>query len=42
VVVPRRHYAIAWLEQLLPSMADRAYRWRNWSPAQEEGATWKS
>ena len=42
VVVPRRHYAIAWLEQLLPGMADRAYRWRHWSPAQEEGATWRS
>jgi NADP-dependent 3-hydroxy acid dehydrogenase YdfG len=42
VVVPRRHYAIAWLEQLLPSMADRAYRWRHWSPAEEEAATWRS
>jgi len=42
VVVPRRHYAIAWLEQLLPSIADRAYRWRDWSPAREEGATWRS
>jgi NAD(P)-dependent dehydrogenase (short-subunit alcohol dehydrogenase family) len=34
VVVPRRHYAIAWLEQALPSMADRAYRLRNWSPVE--------
>ena len=42
VVVPRRHYAIAWLEQLLPSMADRAYRHRHWSPVREEGATWRS
>jgi short-subunit dehydrogenase len=32
VVVPRRHYAIAWLEALLPSAADRAHRWRHWSP----------
>ena len=42
VIVPRRHYAIAWLEQLLPSMSDLAYRRRHWSPAQEEGATWRS
>jgi short-subunit dehydrogenase len=32
VVVPRRHYAIAWLEQGLPAMADLAHRWRRWSP----------
>jgi short-subunit dehydrogenase len=32
VVIPRRHYAIAWLEQFLPTMADFAYRWRGWSP----------
>jgi short-subunit dehydrogenase len=43
VVVPRRHYAIALLEQVLPSMADVAYRRRNWSPVQdEEAATWTS
>jgi NAD(P)-dependent dehydrogenase (short-subunit alcohol dehydrogenase family) len=42
VVLPRRHYAIAWLEQLLPSMADVAYRRRHWSPVQEEGLTWRS
>jgi short-subunit dehydrogenase len=43
VVVPRRHYSIAWLEQLLPSMADFAYRRRHWSPIQVEGgASWKS
>ncbi len=42
VVVPRRHYAIAWLEQLLPSLADLAYRRRHWSPVrEEEGATWQ-
>jgi NAD(P)-dependent dehydrogenase (short-subunit alcohol dehydrogenase family) len=34
VVVPRRHYAIAWLEQLLPSVADIAYRSRGWSPVE--------
>jgi NAD(P)-dependent dehydrogenase (short-subunit alcohol dehydrogenase family) len=32
VVVPRKHYAIAWLEQASPALADRAYRWRGWSP----------
>src|SRR5215213_6032519 len=43
VVIPGRHYAIAWLEQVLPSMADIAYRRRHWSPVEAEGgATWKS
>jgi NAD(P)-dependent dehydrogenase (short-subunit alcohol dehydrogenase family) len=42
VVLPRRHYAIAWLEQCLPGMADVAYRRRHWSPVREEGATWRS
>jgi NAD(P)-dependent dehydrogenase (short-subunit alcohol dehydrogenase family) len=42
VVLPRRHYALAWLEQLLPSMADVAYRRRHWSPVPEEGTTWRS
>jgi NAD(P)-dependent dehydrogenase (short-subunit alcohol dehydrogenase family) len=44
VVVPRRHYAIAWLEQLLPGVADLTYRRRDWSPVQQEqeGATWRS
>jgi NAD(P)-dependent dehydrogenase (short-subunit alcohol dehydrogenase family) len=32
VVVPGRHYSIAWLEQLLPAAADLAYRKRQWSP----------
>jgi short-subunit dehydrogenase len=41
VVVPRRHYTIAWLEQVLPSVADRAHDRRRWSPVQE-GATWRS
>jgi NADP-dependent 3-hydroxy acid dehydrogenase YdfG len=40
LVLPRRHYAIAWLEQLAPSLADRTYRWRRWSPVKEE-PTWK-
>jgi short-subunit dehydrogenase len=43
VVIPARHYAIAWLEQLLPRVADFTYRHRHWSPVYEEGgATWKS
>src|SRR5438477_213378 len=32
VVIPRRDYLIAWLEQLLPAAADVTYRWRHWSP----------
>lgn len=31
VVIPRKHYAIAWLEQALPTLADLAHRSRNWS-----------
>jgi NAD(P)-dependent dehydrogenase (short-subunit alcohol dehydrogenase family) len=43
VVVPRRHYAIAWLEQVLPNIADLAHRRRQWAPLQgEQGATWTS
>jgi NADP-dependent 3-hydroxy acid dehydrogenase YdfG len=43
VVVPARHYAIAWLEQALPTLADIVYRQRNWSPvAEEESVTWRS
>jgi hypothetical protein len=42
VVIPRRHYVIAWLEQALPAIADLAYRRRHWSPVQEGGATWRS
>ncbi|MEA2340956.1 MAG: hypothetical protein QOG11_1033, partial [Solirubrobacteraceae bacterium] len=42
VVVPRRHYAIAWLEQALPALADQAHRRRRWAPVQERGATWRS
>jgi NADP-dependent 3-hydroxy acid dehydrogenase YdfG len=42
VVIPRRHYAIAWLEQLLPSGADLAYEWRHWSPIREGATTWRS
>jgi NADP-dependent 3-hydroxy acid dehydrogenase YdfG len=34
VIIPRRHYAIASLEQMLPGLADLAYRWRHWSPVQ--------
>jgi short-subunit dehydrogenase len=43
VVVPRRHYAIAWLEQALPTMADVVHRRRHWSPVpQEEVTVWTS
>jgi short-subunit dehydrogenase len=44
LVIPGKHYAIAWLEQALPGLADFAYRRRHWSPVNEkEGAgTWKS
>jgi NAD(P)-dependent dehydrogenase (short-subunit alcohol dehydrogenase family) len=43
VVVPRRHYAIAWLEQLLPSAADIAHRRRHWAPlAKEVDTRWRS
>jgi short-subunit dehydrogenase len=42
VVIPRRHYAIAWLEQVLPALADLAYRRRHWSPVQDRSAAWTS
>jgi NADP-dependent 3-hydroxy acid dehydrogenase YdfG len=43
VVVPRKHYILAWLEQGLPSVADLAHRRRHWSPAwKEEAALWRS
>lgn len=43
LVVPRRHYAIAWLEQGFPLLADFAYRRRGWSPVrEEESVTWSS
>jgi NAD(P)-dependent dehydrogenase (short-subunit alcohol dehydrogenase family) len=43
VVVPQRHYAIAWLEQLLPSGADIAHRRRHWAPlAKEVAPPWRS
>ena len=29
VVVPGKHYAVVWLEQGLPSLADFVYRWRH-------------
>lgn len=38
VIVPRKHYALVGLEQILPSLADVAYRWRHWSPVEEEQA----
>ena len=42
VVIPRRHYAIAWLEQTLPSLTDMIHHRRHWSPVEEEEATWTS
>jgi NAD(P)-dependent dehydrogenase (short-subunit alcohol dehydrogenase family) len=43
VIVPRKHYAIAWLEQMFPSMADLVHHRRHWSPVQEEEAViWAS
>ena len=43
VIVPGRHYAIAWLEQALPTLADLVHRQRHWSPVrEEESATWTS
>jgi short-subunit dehydrogenase len=43
VIVPSRHYAIAWLEQALPTLADLVHRQRGWSPVrEEETATWTS
>lgn len=35
VVVPSRHYLLAWLEELAPWVADLAFRWRGWSPVKE-------
>lgn len=34
VIIPRRHTAIAWLEQTSPALADLAHRYRHWSPVQ--------
>ena len=36
VIVPPKHYAIAFLEQFAPALADYVYRWRSWSPVREE------
>jgi NAD(P)-dependent dehydrogenase (short-subunit alcohol dehydrogenase family) len=42
-VIPRRHYAIAMLEQVLPGVADLVHQRRHWSPVQEEeAALWTS
>jgi NADP-dependent 3-hydroxy acid dehydrogenase YdfG len=43
VVVPGRHYLIAWLEQVFPTLTDVVYRRRHWSPVEEEeSVTWRS
>jgi NAD(P)-dependent dehydrogenase (short-subunit alcohol dehydrogenase family) len=34
VIVPRKHYAIAALEQTSPTLADLAHRYRHWSPVE--------
>lgn len=34
VIVPSRHYAIAWLEGAFPALTDIAYRQRHWSPVE--------
>jgi short-subunit dehydrogenase len=34
IIIPRRHTAIARLEQFLPTLADFAHRWRHWSPVE--------
>jgi short-subunit dehydrogenase len=36
LVIPRRHYAISWLEQGFPALADFAHRRRGWSPVRKE------
>jgi NADP-dependent 3-hydroxy acid dehydrogenase YdfG len=35
VVIPRLHYAIAWLEQASGGLADQAYHRRRWSPVEQ-------
>jgi NADP-dependent 3-hydroxy acid dehydrogenase YdfG len=40
VVIPRVHYSIAWVEQLLPRVADVAHRKRNWARMEEVKGTW--
>ena len=42
VIVPGWHYAIAWLEQALPTVADLVHRQRHWSPVREEESAWTS
>lgn len=43
VVLPRHHYLIVWLEQLLPSLTDLIHRWRHWSGVTAEApTTWTS
>ncbi|MEA2315460.1 MAG: hypothetical protein QOI03_2152 [Solirubrobacteraceae bacterium] len=40
MVIPPIHYSIAWLEQLLPSLADVVHRKRNWARLEETKLTW--
>ncbi|HEX4863774.1 MAG TPA: SDR family NAD(P)-dependent oxidoreductase, partial [Acidimicrobiales bacterium] len=34
IVVPQKHYAVVWLEQSVPALADLAFRVRRWSPVE--------
>jgi NADP-dependent 3-hydroxy acid dehydrogenase YdfG len=34
IVIPQKHYAIVWLEQAFPALADLAFRVRRWSPVE--------
>jgi short-subunit dehydrogenase len=40
VLIPEVHYAIAWLEQMLPGIADLAHRKRNWARVTEMKTPW--
>src|ERR671923_1397807 len=44
VVIPRKHYAIAWLEQALPGLTDVVHRSRGWARirTEEEAPSWTS
>jgi NAD(P)-dependent dehydrogenase (short-subunit alcohol dehydrogenase family) len=43
VVIPRRHYIIAWLEEVAASITDLVHRWRQWAGVtREEPTAWTS
>lgn len=33
VIVPRQHYVLAWMDQMLPTVVDQVSHWRHWSRA---------